>query len=134
MKKLLALFWLVALALPGVSQTLMKVPTGQVMLPYEALWEDHLSEGIDGETWLILRFLAPEIARDGGRVNYEMAAEDLDFLCRTIGIPLVDLTGGGVDQIIVTLSDKPVARGVRDPDATQYMNAYRLVQGQCEWN
>jgi len=122
------------LAFPAIAQTLMKVPTGQALVPYEALWEDHLTEGVTGETWLILRFLAPEIARDGGRISYDMASEDLDFLCNTVGFPLSEMTGGGVDQIIVTLIDKPVPRGQRDPDATKFMNAYRLVKGHCEWN
>lgn len=109
------------------------VPSGQMILPYEALWEDHRAEGESGETWLILRFLAPQIAKAKGRITYGDAAPDIDQLCREIGLPLAAMTGGGVDQIVVTLMDQPLPRGARDAAVTQFMSAYRVIEGDCIW-
>lgn len=112
---------------------LLSVPSGQVVLPYEMLWEDHLSEGAEGETWLVLRFLAPQIAQKTGDVSFEMAVLDLDELCASIGLPLVSITAGGVDQIIVTLLDQPLPRGESDQNVTKFMSAYRVDGEACIW-
>jgi len=101
-----------------------------MLLPYETLWEDHVE---DKETWLILRFLAPDIARAKGKLGFGDVVADLDMLCETIGLPLIKMTGGGVDQVLVTLMDQPVPRGLRDPEVTKFMNAYRVIEGTCEW-
>ncbi|NOX41416.1 MAG: hypothetical protein GXP05_13190 [Alphaproteobacteria bacterium] len=132
--------WIVLAALIGGGSAsfagaseLIKVPTGQSMVPYEALWEDHLDLGKNGETWLVIRFLAPDIAKAAGKISYSDATVDLEFLCNSVGLGMAALTGGGVDQIIVNLMDKPIARGERDQEVTQFMSAYRVVNGACEW-
>jgi len=108
-----------------------------MILPYEALWEDHKDAGNTAgqtqETWLVLRFLAPGIARAKGKIKVVDAAPDMDALCKDVGLPLVRLTGGGVDQVLVVLMDQPVPRGTRRPDVTKFMSAYRVVKGTCEW-
>jgi len=127
---------LIVLATTPISASaakLLAVPSGQVLVPYEALWEDRLHNGETAETWLILRFLAPDIARKGGRITFDDAEADLGFLCETVGIPLARSTGGGVDQIVVTLLDRPLPRGERNPDVTQFGNAYRIVDNACQW-
>lgn len=131
-----ALLTVLALALAGpamAAEGQVAVPSGQMVLPYEALWEDHPSEGEGGETWLILRFLAPEIAKVKGKFTYGDAAPDIDHLCQEIGLPLAAMTGDGVDQIIVTLMDQPLPRGARDTAVTQFMSAYRVTEGACIW-
>ena len=124
---------LLRLAAPVQAADRLAVPSGQLVLPYEALWEDHLTEGSAGEVWLILRFLMPGIAKSKGKVSFGDAAPDIDFLCDNVGLPLVEMTGGGVDQIIVTLMDVPIPRGQTDARVTQFMNAYRVDQGVCIW-
>ena len=119
-------------ALPVMAAEPMKVPSGQILLPYEFLWEDHLDEGAKGEAWMILRFLAPGIAKAGGTVKFEEAEKDIEFICATVGLPLAVSTGA-VDQIIVNLMDQPLPRGESDSEVTQYMGAYRVVDGKCEW-
>jgi len=109
------------------------VPSGQLVIPYEALWEDHAEAGMPQETWLVLRFLAPDIARDKGKIRFADAAPDLDSLCKDVGLPLAALTGGGVDQILVVLLDQPLARGAHNPAVTKFMSAYRIKTGRCEW-
>ncbi len=104
-------------------------------MPYEFLWEDHeVTESRRRETWLVMRFLAPAIARQGGTVTFEAASGDMDALCAGLGLKLVKMTGGGVQQIIVTLLDRPLARGARDPSVTQFNASYRIDSGTCEWN
>lgn len=117
----------------AAANELIKVPTGQPMVPYELLWEDHLDAGNNGETWLVIRFLAPDITKLTGKISYSDAAVDLEYLCNSVGRGVAALTGGGVDQIIVNLMDKPIARGERNQNVTQFMSAYRLVNGACEW-
>lgn len=124
---------LLMLVAPAQAADRLAVPSGQLVLPYEALWEDHLAEGSAGETWLILRFLMPGIAKKKGKVSFADAAPDIDFLCDNVGLPLVEMTGGGVEQIIVTLMDVPIPRGQTNADVTQFMNAYRVDQGTCIW-
>jgi len=120
------------LAAPVAANGLMQVPSGQVIVPYEFLWEDHMDEGVKGEAWLILRFLTPEIARANGRIKFEAAEKDIEVLCTKVGLPLVAQTGA-VNQIIVNLMDKPLARGDSDPEVTQFLGAFRVETGTCEW-
>lgn len=133
MRVVLTVIAMLVSMLPAGADGVLKVPSGQLVLPYEALWEDHVNEGASGETWLILRFLTPDIAQAKGKISYGDAAPDIDFLCEQVGLPLADLTGGGVDQIIVTLMDQPILRGKRDPAVTQFMSAYRVEEGRCIW-
>ena len=102
------------------------------MQPYEVLWE---AQDVSGTTeiWMILRFIAPEIAREGGSVAYEVAVEDLDHICTEIGLPLVATFGFAVDQVVVTLMDFPVARGQAAPEITQYRAAYAIADETCLW-
>jgi hypothetical protein len=129
--------WLVAglLALwaPMAAAEGMKLPSGLTIWPFEMLWEDHPEAGETGEVWLVLRFIAPEIARDLGRYKFTEVAPDIDHVCETLGRPLVEQTGGGVAQVLVTISDRALPRGLRDPEATQFMSAYRLESGACIW-
>ena len=122
---------LALVALPLRAADGLHVPTGQLVLPYEALWEDHAGEGVNGETWLVLRFLTPEIARGAGKFSYSDVLADFDFVCENIGLPLIEISGGGVDLLIVTFLDKPLARGALDQKVTQFNNIYRVDQGGC---
>lgn len=84
-----------------------------------------------GEDWLVLRYLAPQIA--GGSIGYETAAPELDRLCLTDGLAEAAKAGTEVAQIVIVLMDRPVERGVPDPGATQYIGAYLPIDGVCEW-
>jgi len=110
------------LAAPAVAGEII-VPSGQLIVPFEVLSEDH---GV--ETWLILRYLAPSIGDD---VPYAVAASDIDHLCATEGVEQADLHGAPVDQIVITLMAKPLERGLADPDITQFFGAFRLVEETC---
>lgn len=123
----------IAAAIFGLSPSALTpglvLPSGQRVTPYQVLWEPH--EEI-GETWMVLRFLAPRVARDGGDITYDRAEADFAALCTRIGQPLATLTGGA-DQIIIALIDRPFPRGEPAPEATSLLNAFRLDGGACQW-
>jgi hypothetical protein len=104
------------------------VPSGQPLALWEVLWER--VEG--GGAQAVLRFLAPEVARDGGSVDAAAAYADLLALCESHGLPIAALPYGRAETLVVTLMDRPVARGVTDPDATQYFEVFAVTGGRCE--
>lgn len=117
---------------PATAAEPLSVPSGQLVLPYEFLWEDHQSEGTKGEAWLIMRYLTPSIGKAAGKVNFATAEADIAHLCTHIGLPLVQATGV-VDEIIVNLMSAPIPRGVSDNGVTQFIGAFRVSTGVCEW-
>ncbi|MDJ0626658.1 MAG: DUF6497 family protein [Rhodobacter sp.] len=79
------------------------------------------------------RFVAPEIARDTGSVAAEAAAADIDALCN--GFVLPGLAGAEKlpEQVIISLSDRPVPFGEPAPGVTQFFESYRIENGTCIW-
>ena len=104
------------------------VPSGQAVILQDVFWE----EGDD--LILRVRFLAPQIARDGGDVDYDTAAKDMLHLCESFVLPQVAESVDKPDQIIISLSDIEVPFGEADPDATQFFEAYRIQDGACIWD
>ncbi|UWQ16116.1 DUF6497 family protein [Jannaschia sp. M317] len=103
------------------------VPSGQAVVLWQVLWER-----IDGQgTQAILRFIAPEVARDGGSVDFETAQTDMNWLCETHGLPVAGLAYARSDEIVITLMDRAVPRGATDPEATRYFAVYRVADGRC---
>lgn len=109
--------------------TPIPVPSGQNISLLEVIWN---AQGPDGLT-LRFRFLAPGISRQGGTVDYDTAAADMLHLCQTYALPRVPNTGPQPQQIIVSLSDRPVPFGETSPDATQFFEAFTLEDGTCTW-
>lgn len=105
------------------------VPSGQPVTFVEMI---HDAPGPDGLTYRF-RFLAPDIARDGGRITDEQALTDMAALCETYAIPHLSNLGPMPGQIIISLSDRPVAFAAPDPEATQYFEAYRPDGDACIW-
>ena len=114
-----------ALIVP-VAVSALEVPSGQPIRPHDILWEDQ-----GGQATLVLRMLAPEIARGGRARDYDEVTPDFDAICAKIGLPLVDLTASDVSHITVVLMDRPVDRGIPDTDATQFIAEFRLEDGRC---
>jgi hypothetical protein len=116
-----------ALLLAGAALAETALPSGLEVTRHDALVETQPG----GETWLVLRYLAPAIA--GGAVGYDSVAPELDLLCATEGLAEAAAAGEAVDQVLIVLMDRPVSRGVPDPEATQYLGAYRIDGGACRW-
>ncbi len=117
-----------ALILAATSVQAIDVPSGQPVDLQEVLVDQ-----MGNETWLRFRFIAPEIGREDGMIDYEAAGTDMNVLCDTLAIPYIAqyaLTG---DVIVISLADRAVEFGAVDPDATQFFEAYRLKNGTCIW-
>lgn len=119
---------LAALILAATTAQAIEVPSGQAVELQEVLVDQ-----MGSETWLRFRFVAPQIARDGGSIGYDLAGPDMAALCDMLAIPYIAeyaLTG---DVIVISLADRAVEFGTADPDATQFFDAYRLENGTCIW-
>ncbi len=103
------------------------MPSGQSIVLWEVVWERVEGAG----TQAVLRFIAPDVARDGGAVGADAALGDMDWLCATHGVPVAALPTARSDAVVVTLMDRPVPRGSVDPEATQYFGLYSIEGGDC---
>lgn len=106
------------------------VPSGQAVTLVEVIWNASGPEGMAAR----FRFLAPDIARQGGGVDFETAAADMAHLCQGFALPR--LAGAGAPegaQVIISLMDREVPFGQSDPEATQFFEAYRIEGGACIW-
>jgi hypothetical protein len=102
------------------------VPSGQ---PVE-LWQV-LVDQVGPQIWLRFRFLTPQIAQDTGSITYEDASGDFEVLCEDVALPYMAehaLTG---DIVMITLLDRMVEFGQPDPDATQFIDAFRPEGDTC---
>lgn len=111
---------------PAVAE--IALPSGLAVTPADRAEERQP----DGELWLVLRYLAPEIG--AGAVGYEDVTGDLDRLCAEEGLAAAQAAAETVDQVVIVLMDRPVPRGQAVPEATQYIGAYRIGDGTCQWD
>ncbi len=103
------------------------VPSGQPVTLQDIFWEE-------GDSLVLrVRFLTPQIAREGGTVNYDTAAKDMLHLCDAVVRPQVEASDEKPDQIMISFSDIDVPFGQADPQATQFFEAYRIENGACIW-
>lgn len=116
------------LATSAAGQQAVSVPSGQAVSLNEVLVDD-----ASGETWVRFRFVAPAIARQGGSVEYEVAAADMEHLCRDLVIPYMSEFALASKHIVISMSDRDVPFGAANPQATQYFEAYRLEDADCIW-
>ncbi|MFD1809399.1 DUF6497 family protein [Gemmobacter lanyuensis] len=95
----------------------------------DVIWN---AAGPNGLT-LRFRFLAPQIAREAGDVDFETASADMLALCQSFALPRLAELGPQPQQIIISLADRVVPFGETSPDATQYFEAYSIENGTCIW-
>ncbi|GGW36096.1 hypothetical protein GCM10011452_25680 [Gemmobacter lanyuensis] len=105
------------------------VPSGQAVTLQDVIWN---AAGPNGLT-LRFRFLAPQIAREAGDVDFETASADMLALCQSFALPRLAELGPQPQQIIISLADRVVPFGETSPDATQYFEAYSIENGTCIW-
>jgi uncharacterized protein DUF6497 len=123
--------WAIAIALFGSSAWAepVAVPSGQ---PVEFLDLVQDAEGSFDTTWRF-RFVAPQIAREAGSVSLETALADIDALCLGFVLNWLGDSEETPDQIVISLSDRPVEFGAAAPEATQFFEAYRIEDDACIW-
>jgi hypothetical protein len=120
-----------ALALPAAAQEAgarVEVPSGQEVRFFEARRDAGAAAGI---TWRF-RFVAPAISRDGGTVNFDTAAQDMEHLCNRFALPRLP-QGEAPGQIVIELADREVEFGQPAPEATRYFEAFSVQGGRCVW-
>lgn len=86
-----------------------------------------LVEAQAGEPVLILRYVAPEIARARGMFDYDALAADFPVLCAR------DAQPHGPEKVVIALMDRAVPRGRANPEATQYVESFRRTASGCDW-
>jgi hypothetical protein len=113
---------------PG-NDALIDVPSGQRVSLLDVVRNEM------GPAGLILRFrfLSPDIAREGGSTGYDAAAADIVHLCHSYALPRLDAFGPEPQQIVISLSDRPVPFGETMPEATQFFEAFSFADGTCIW-
>jgi hypothetical protein len=116
-------------AVLGGDGTPVPVPSGQSITLQDVIWN---APGPDGLT-LRFRFIAPGIAKAAPTVDFETAIEDMRALCNDFALTRMADFGPVPAQIVISLSDVPVAFGEAAPDATQFFEAYKVEDGQCVW-
>lgn len=102
------------------------LPSGQPSAPVDILWEAPA-----GETVLVIRFLTPEIAREGVARSYESVEADFEAICDAIGLPMIFATDEQINQILVVMMDRNVTRGIPDPEATQFIGEFSVNENRC---
>lgn len=113
------------LAAPVTAQD---VPSGQTLSLH-----DVLVDVVGTESWLRFRFVAPQIAREGGDVSYAQAEPDFAHLCETVARPYMSEHDLDADVIVVALMDRPVPFGQSDASATQFIEAFSIAEDACIW-
>ena len=109
---------------------MIEVPSGQKVTLLDVIMNVPGPEGLAAR----FRFLAPGIARDGGGVDAEAAAGDMDFLCQSYALDRISNLGPVPAQIIISMSDVDVPFGETRPEATQFFNSYSIAEGVCVWD
>ncbi|WP_051294500.1 DUF6497 family protein [Gemmobacter nectariphilus] len=120
----------ILLASPAFGQELVPVPSGQPVTFLDAIWNEPGPAGLTAR----FRFVAPQIAQQGGTVDFDTASADMEDLCNTYALPRIETTTGPRPaQVVISLSDRPVEFGVISPEATQFFEAYSIQDGACLW-
>ncbi|MEM1074484.1 MAG: DUF6497 family protein [Pseudomonadota bacterium] len=104
------------------------VPSGQPVVLYEVL-----VDRVGQEDWVRFRFLAPRISRVSGDLSFSDVEADFMHLCSSVALQYIEEFDLAADVIIVAMSDREVDFGTSDPDATQFIEAFRLARDGCVW-
>lgn len=107
----------------------IKVPSGQEITLLDVIWNEPGPNGLVTR----FRFLAPAIAKAVGNISFDTAVADMAHLCQDFALPRVEGSVMAPTQIIISLSDRALAFGSTDREATQFFEAFRLENGACIW-
>lgn len=122
------LCWLLLPVTALKAQEALAVPSGQPVSFLEAQTDIRGPAGLTSR----FRFLAPQISQNGG-MDYATAERDMAYLCVSYALPRLPSTGPRARQIVISLSDRPVAFGQTAPEATQFFESYRPEGAECVW-
>ena len=127
-----ALIWCAAGA-ARAEAPLIGLPSGTEVTLQEVLLDPTPTLGTDQPPWARFRFVAPDLRRDGHGQTHADAAADMDHLCRTLVRSYLDLHQLAASRIVISLADRALPFGQAAPEANQFFESYRLVDGACVW-
>jgi hypothetical protein len=114
---------------PVEQKSDLLVPSGQEVRFLEFIG---LGQGSDGLA-VRFRFVAPGISRDGGTVSAEAAQKDMEWLCNNYALERLPSTGPVPAQIVISMADRELPFGAKEPLATQFFEAFRVQDNACIW-
>lgn len=79
------------------------------------------------------RFIAPDIARAKGQVDFDLIEADMAHLCKIYALPRVPITGPVPNRIVISIADRVTKFGAADAEATQFFEAYSIDGDSCVW-
>ena len=104
------------------------VPSLQTVELFEVLIDK-----VGTEDWLRFRFLAPGIGKGADELSFADVEADMAHLCETVARPYMREHSLSADVVAIALLDRPVSFGQSDPEATQYIDVFRVTSGACVW-
>lgn len=117
-----------ALAAAAVAQQeALRLPSGLEARLQEVVTDRRLGTG------LIYRFRFVAEGLEGGDAAFDRITADLDWLCTAYALPRLADIGPRPARVVISLSDRPSASGVHDPDVVQVFEAFTLGDGTCKW-
>lgn len=102
------------------------VPSGQTVTLQDVIWNVPGPEGMTTR----FRFVAPGIA---DAVDFDTAEADIVALCEGFALPRLSEFGPRPEQVVISLSARPIAFGDSAPDVVQFFESYRIEDGKCVW-
>lgn len=120
---------LATLAAPAVAAPIA-LPSGHSVTFHDVIWGELGTSGLT----VRFRFLDPALAAREGPAGRIDATDDTQFLCEDFALEQVARAETPPDQIVISISDRPVDFGEPAPDVTQIFEAYTLENGTCQWD
>ena len=84
---------------------------------------------------LFIGLVAPHLEGDYA-IGYERASVDMDHLCEQVGLPLVAKANDidtDIAEVVLRLMARPISYGETNPDVAQFISAYDVTAGDCQW-
>lgn len=75
------------------------------------------------------RLVVPGLGGEGA--GYNAVAGDLPWVCEALALPALAANGWRATEVVVTLADREVPFGEADPEATQFIEGFRIEDGAC---
>ena len=110
----------------GVWDVDQPVPSGQSVELFEVLLDV-----VGAEDWVRFRFLASDIGAGPQAKGFEEVQLDFEHLCHATALPYLEAYDLAADVVVIALSDREVPFGQPDPEATQYIEAFRVQGNAC---
>ena len=105
------------------------LPSGRVVSFHDVIWGEPGPAGLT----VRFRFLEPDLAEVTETMAYVDREADMQFLCETYAQQRIANTGPQPRQVVISISDAPVAFGEANPAVTQVFEAYSFADGACSW-